>query len=482
MVGAALLVLLAVQLRQQRLHRVGVALGDEHGLPHLHIVRHAAVVIHPQLIQVLCLAAACLRLKERDALRAADEQIRLDLQVQALIQVLLRGDPQNARFRRLFLRQHLHQHLLAPLLLDRLGDVGANPAEQRRHLRVILTQAVFRRLGIGQRCRLIAENVDLGEKAVLTGVQGLPPDLAAQPMLNGTAVDSDLRAAGGHVALVIEGVFLAAADAAVAAADGHGAVAQIGLHRGQLGVPTLSLWLQRLGDLHAIGNAILVHGGETNGEGPVPQQVGVGVAQGLLQVGHHLREGGVILFGDGLEGQELMHGAANLHHRTAIAHNVPAAGNKIHGHTDAVGAFHPLVAVMGGVLRRPGLDAPMLVCPGVDGRQRVLETHAVLVQGGLGAGTGGNGERCVHVLNAGAVVADRDIHIGVLVHQRDFDAPPDIVGAEIGDGVVGQFAEGLAEFLEVAGDAREEFSTVGGVVGLSNDGFAHNLFLLKNVF
>ena len=32
-VGAALLVLLAVQLRQQRLHRVGVALGDEHGLP-----------------------------------------------------------------------------------------------------------------------------------------------------------------------------------------------------------------------------------------------------------------------------------------------------------------------------------------------------------------------------------------------------------------------------------------------------------------
>ena len=32
-VGAALLVLLAVQLRQQSLHRVGVALGDEHGIP-----------------------------------------------------------------------------------------------------------------------------------------------------------------------------------------------------------------------------------------------------------------------------------------------------------------------------------------------------------------------------------------------------------------------------------------------------------------
>ena len=78
-VGAALLVLLAVQLRQQSLHRVGVALGDEHGLPHLHIVRHAAVVIHPQLIQILRLAAAGLRLKKRDALRGADEQIRLDL-------------------------------------------------------------------------------------------------------------------------------------------------------------------------------------------------------------------------------------------------------------------------------------------------------------------------------------------------------------------------------------------------------------------
>ena len=130
MIGAALLVLLAVQLCQQRLHRIGVALGDEHGLTHLHIVRHAAVVIHPQLIQILRLAAAGLRLKERNAFRAADKQIRLDLQIQALIQVLLRGNPQNARFRRLFLRQHLHQHLLAPLLLDRLGDVGASSSRR----------------------------------------------------------------------------------------------------------------------------------------------------------------------------------------------------------------------------------------------------------------------------------------------------------------------------------------------------------------
>ena len=105
-------------------------------------------MIHPQLIQVLCLAAAGLRLKKSDALRAADKQIRLDLQVQALIQVLLRGDPQNARFRRLFLRKQTHQHLLPSLLLERLRDVGADPAEQRRHLLIVLPQAVFRRLGI----------------------------------------------------------------------------------------------------------------------------------------------------------------------------------------------------------------------------------------------------------------------------------------------------------------------------------------------
>lgn len=98
-VGTALLVLLAVQLGQQRFYRVGVALGDEHGLPHLHIVRDATVMIHPQLIQIFRLAAAGLRLKKRDALRGADEQIRLDLQAQALIQVLLCRDPQNARFR-----------------------------------------------------------------------------------------------------------------------------------------------------------------------------------------------------------------------------------------------------------------------------------------------------------------------------------------------------------------------------------------------
>ena len=77
-VEAALLVLLTVQLRQQSPHRIGVVLGDEHGLPHLHIVRNAAVVIHPQLIQILRLAAAGLRLKERDALRGANEN-RSDL-------------------------------------------------------------------------------------------------------------------------------------------------------------------------------------------------------------------------------------------------------------------------------------------------------------------------------------------------------------------------------------------------------------------
>ena len=147
-----------------------MALGDEHGLPHLHIVRHAAVMIHPQLIQIFRLAAAGLRLKKRDALRGADEQIRLDLQVQALIQILLRGDPQDARFRRLFLCQQTYQHLLPSLLLKRFGDVGADPAEQRRHLLIIFTQTVFRRLGIRQGLRLIAENVDLGEEAVLAGV------------------------------------------------------------------------------------------------------------------------------------------------------------------------------------------------------------------------------------------------------------------------------------------------------------------------
>ena len=119
-------------------------------------------------------------------------------------------------------------------------------------------------------------------------------------MLDDTAVDPDLRATGRHVSLVIEGVLFAAADAAVAAADGHAAVAQVGFHRRQLGALTLPLGFQCVGDLHAIGNAVLVHGGETNGEDPVPQQVSVGVTQRLLQVRRHLREGGGILFGDGL--------------------------------------------------------------------------------------------------------------------------------------------------------------------------------------
>lgn len=176
-----------------------------------------------------------------------------------------------------------------------------------------------------------------------------------------------------------------------------------------------------------------------------------------------------------------MHGAADLHHRTGIVYDVPAAGDKVHGHTDAVGAFHPLVAVVSSILRCSGLDAPMLVCPGVDGRQRVLEPHAVLVQGGLGAGTGGNGEGCVHVLNACAVVADRDIYIVVMLHQHDFDEATDIVGAEVGDGVVGQLAKGLTEVLEVAGNAFEKLLAVGDVAALTGDDFFHDGYL-HNIF
>lgn len=77
-----------------------------------------------------------------------DEQIRLDLQVQALMAISSVETRQDARFRRLFLCQQTYQHLLPSLLLKRFGDAGADPAEQRRHLLIIFTQTVFRRLGI----------------------------------------------------------------------------------------------------------------------------------------------------------------------------------------------------------------------------------------------------------------------------------------------------------------------------------------------
>ena len=116
----------------------------------------------------------------------------------------------------------------------------------------------------------------------------------------------------------------------------------------------------------------------------------------------------------------------------------------------------------------------MLILPGVDGRQGVLEAHAVLVQSGFGAGAGGNGEGGVHVLDAGAVVPDHDVHMVPLLLQNDLHPAVDPVGAEIGNRVVDQFAEGLAEVLEVAGDAGEKLLAVGGVVDVSNDDLAHN--------
>ena len=60
-----------------------------------------------------------------------------------------------------------------------------------------------------------------------------------------------------------------------------------------------------------------------------------------------------------------------------------------------------------------------------------------------------------------------------MVRQRDFDVPPDMMGEKIGDGVVGQFAEGLAEFLEVAGDAFEKLLAVWDVAALTGDDFCH---------
>ena len=61
-----------------------------------------------------------------------------------------------------------------------------------------------------------------------------------------------------------------------------------------------------------------------------------------------------------------------------------------------------------------------------------------------------------------------------LLLQNDLHPAVDLMGAEIGDGVVDQFAEGLTEVLEVAGNAGEKLLAVGGVVDVSNDDLAHN--------
>ena len=199
----------------------------------------------------------------------------------------------------------------------------------------------------------------LGDEAVLAGVQGLSPDLVVQPVLHGTAVEPDLCAAGGHVGPVVEGVFPAAADTAVAAADGHRSAAQIGIHRGQLRhLPLSPVGFQRFGDPCLVREAILIDGGEADGKDLIPQQIGICIAQGLPQVGHRLGEGGSVLFGSAPEGQELVHGTADPHHRSGPVCHLPAAGDHRHGHVDVVGTFHPLIAVVGRVLCRPGLNAP----------------------------------------------------------------------------------------------------------------------------
>ena len=72
----------------------------------------------------------------------------------------------------------------------------------------------------------------------------------------------------------------------------------------------------------------------------------------------------------------------------------------------------------------------LLVRPGADGGQSVLQAHAMLVQGGFGAGAGGNGESGVHVFHAGAVVPGHDVHIVTALLQNDLHDALGLVGAE----------------------------------------------------
>ena len=204
-------VALAVELFDQAAYLPRVARSDEHALLRRDAVHRAPVRIKPKLVEVLRLRALCLRLIDGHSIGLTHQQVDLPLQPDRAVGALLAADAERIALRRLLLRELADEAALQRLARGlRLPDIGADPTEERLRARVSLDKGVLRRLRCWERDAVLTAQVDLREEAVAARVQRPSEHLAVQAALNAAAVDADLKAGGGHVALIVGGFSLSA--------------------------------------------------------------------------------------------------------------------------------------------------------------------------------------------------------------------------------------------------------------------------------
>ena len=288
-----------------------MARPDEHALLRGNTVHRAAVRVEPKLVEVLRLRALCLRLIDGHSAGLAHQQVDLSLQPDRSVGALLAADAERIALRRLLLRELADEAALQRLARGlRLPDIGADPAEERLRARISLDKGVLRRLRSGECGAVLSAQVDLREEAVAAGVQRPSEHLAVQAALDAAAVDADLKARGGHVALVVGGILLIRLDGAVAAADGELAAAEVRRRLRQLYRVCLPEGLKRLEPMAALMRVPLA-ADDADGDAPLRKDGCIGVGEFLFEVAAQLTEVCLGTLRCGLEALELLLAAAD---------------------------------------------------------------------------------------------------------------------------------------------------------------------------
>lgn len=267
-----------------------MARPDEHALLRRNAVHRAPVGIKPKLIKILRLGVLCLGFVDGHPTGLAHQQVDFSLQSDRAVGALLAADAERIALRRLLLRELADEAALQRLARGlRLPDIGADPTEKRLRARVSLDKGVLRRLRCGERAAVLAAQVDLREKAVAARVQRLAEHLAVQAALDAAAVDADLEARGGHVALIVGGILLIRLDGAVAAADGELAAAEVRRRLRQLYRVFLPERLERL-ELVETLRSVLLTADDADGDAPLCEDSRIGIGEFLFEVAAQLAE------------------------------------------------------------------------------------------------------------------------------------------------------------------------------------------------
>lgn len=318
-------VALAVELFDQAAYLPRVTRSDEHALLRRDTIHRAAVRVEPKLVEVLRLRALCLRLIDGHSIGLAHQQVDLPLQSDRAVGALLTTNAERIALRRLLLRELADKAALQRLARGlRLPDIGADPTEERLRARVSLDKGVLRRLRCGERDAVLAAQVDLREEAVAARVQRLAEHLAVQSAFDAAAVDADLEAGGGHVALVVGGILLIRLDGAVAVADGDLTAAEVRRRLRQLHRVFLPERLERLQLMIALGSVLLA-ADDADGDAALCEDVRIGVGEFLFEVAAQLTEACFGALRCGLEALELLLAAADADGGAGLMQNGAAA-------------------------------------------------------------------------------------------------------------------------------------------------------------